>query len=588
MAKIGSIIDGKYEILKEIGHGGMSTVYLAMDTRLNKQWAIKEAKKTANDENNQVVMQSLSSEADLMKKLNYPSFPRIVDIIENEDTICIVEDYVEGESLDKIIERYGAQKEDDVIDWSIQLCDALEYLHTRKHPIVYRDMKPANIRLQPEPKNAIKILDFGIAKELVDEDHGATKAIGTRGYASPEQSIAGHKLDGRSDIYSLGVTMHHLLTAQDPRKILEFKPIREYTHTVTDKTEGLEYIIQKCMRINPADRYQTCGELKYDLQHVTQLTRRYHTEQKRKILIFSTLVCMALLFGIMSFTMYQLGGQSVDEKINEYTKEIQAADIKDDDLNEIFTEAENDLHNQVYQFDFIHEYITKIQEKNQITEQDLNTLNTIIENCSENSFKNSLSTNEDKEKYAQDMMRLAKYLFFEWDDSPATYSSYALKAIQLSKDCVDKDLSGDVAFADEVDCLNSLISAYDSWSSTGNKDGLDDTDGYQKTFDSCLKIFEETNGNISDDTRYWTYTFFDTFTTVDISDNPACLVTNRNYRNTISADELINAYKTIRSGLNEFKQQEKAAELRRRFKDSSQTLAGKKCYNDERIEQVWR
>ena len=130
---IGTVIDGKYEILKQIGKGGMSVVYLAMDTHLNKQWAVKEVQKTASGKNNEVIINSFLTEANLMKRLDHPALPRIVDIIDNGQTIYVVMDYIEGESLDKVLEEYGAQPENEVVNWSVQICDALNYLHSQIH-----------------------------------------------------------------------------------------------------------------------------------------------------------------------------------------------------------------------------------------------------------------------------------------------------------------------------------------------------------------------------------------------------------------------------------------------------------------------
>lgn len=128
MAEIGEIVDGKYEVLSLVGQGGMSRVWLARDMRLNKLWAIKEIGRTAKDANNTVVVQSLIAEANLMKRLDHPALPRIVDIIEDGKTIYVVMDYVEGESLNKVMRRRGhPMDEEDVISWGIQLCDVLSY-----------------------------------------------------------------------------------------------------------------------------------------------------------------------------------------------------------------------------------------------------------------------------------------------------------------------------------------------------------------------------------------------------------------------------------------------------------------------------
>lgn len=125
MTEIGTVIDGKYEVLREIGRGGMSVVYLAMDTHLNKQWAVKEIRKKGSGKNDEIVVNSLLAEANLMKRLDHPALPRIVDIIDNGVTIYVVMDYIEGESLDKILDEYGAQPEDKVINWAMQIADAL-------------------------------------------------------------------------------------------------------------------------------------------------------------------------------------------------------------------------------------------------------------------------------------------------------------------------------------------------------------------------------------------------------------------------------------------------------------------------------
>ena len=131
MAIAGDVIDGKYEILKLIGSGGMSKVYLAMDKRLNKQWAVKEITKRARDMNNEVVIQSAIAEANMIKKLDHPALPRIVDIIENGDMIFVIMDYIEGETLGSVLREQGAQSQELVIEWALQLCEVLDYLHTR-------------------------------------------------------------------------------------------------------------------------------------------------------------------------------------------------------------------------------------------------------------------------------------------------------------------------------------------------------------------------------------------------------------------------------------------------------------------------
>lgn len=313
MTQIGSVIDGKYEILKEIGRGGMSVVYLAMDKRLNKQWAVKEIRKKGSGKNDEIVVNSLLTEANLMKRLDHPSLPRIVDIIDNGITIYIVMDYIEGESLDKILKEYGAQPEELVIGWAKQLCDALGYLHSQKPPVIYRDKKPANVMLKPEGN--IKIIDFGIAREYKELSLADTTVLGTKGYAPPEQYSG--QTDPRSDIFALGMTMHHLLTGVDPRSGEAYAPVRQWN---PDLSEGIELIIDRCVEPAPENRYQSCTDLLYDLEHPELITKGFKKKQKRKLWSFlvSAGLCVAAAIAglIMNAEAVRINNRDYDANIN--------------------------------------------------------------------------------------------------------------------------------------------------------------------------------------------------------------------------------------------------------------------------------
>lgn len=298
MAKIGAIIDGKYEILKQIGMGGMSTVYLAMDQHLNKQWAVKEIRLRADDRESRVIIQSLIAEANLMKKLDHPALPRIVDIIDSRDTIYVIMDYIEGEPLSRILEREGPQPEEDVLEWARQLCDVLSYLHTRKPPVIYRDMKPGNIMIRPDGN--IRLIDFGIAREYKEGKTSDTVALGTKGYAAPEQFGGQGQTDARTDIYSLGVTLYQALTGQTPSEPpYEFYPIRYWDPSLSG---GLEKIIAKCVKPNPQDRYQTCAQLYYALNHYEEEDDVHKAAQRRKLRAFTMAAAGFALFLIMGFS----------------------------------------------------------------------------------------------------------------------------------------------------------------------------------------------------------------------------------------------------------------------------------------------
>lgn len=294
MAQIGQIIDGKYEILTLIGQGGMSKVYLAMDRRLNKQWAVKEIQKRARDKNNEVVVQSAIAEANMIKQLDHSAIVRIVDIIENSEVIYIVEDYIEGETLNAKLEESGAQPQELVVEWAKQICGAFEYLHTRKPPIIYRDMKPSNVMLKPDGN--IKIIDFGIAREYKEQSLADTVSLGTKGYAAPEQFGGKGQTDARTDIYCLGVTLYHLVTGHSPcDPPYEIYPIR-YWNPQLDP--GLEAVIEKCTQLNPADRYQTCAELLFALQHYKENGAAYRAKQKKKLTAFIAVAAACVVFAM--------------------------------------------------------------------------------------------------------------------------------------------------------------------------------------------------------------------------------------------------------------------------------------------------
>ncbi|MDY4489829.1 MAG: serine/threonine-protein kinase [Candidatus Faecousia sp.] len=304
MAVFGQVIDDKYEILKLIGEGGMSKVYLAMDKRLNKSWAVKEIEKKAKDRNNEIVVQSAIAEANMIKQLDNPAIVRIVDIIDNGNVIYIIEDFVEGETLEALLDADGAQPEELVVEWGKQLCEAFDYLHTRTPPIIYRDMKPANVMLTPEGK--LRVIDFGIAREYKEHNLKDTTSLGTRGYAPPEQF--GGKTDARSDIYSLGVTLFQLVTGRDPcLASTELKPVRQIDPKLS---EGIETIIQKCVQHDPANRYQSCVELLYDLEHISEIGAGYRKQQKKKLRTFLTFVIATVLCLIVGVTGTVMRGRT--------------------------------------------------------------------------------------------------------------------------------------------------------------------------------------------------------------------------------------------------------------------------------------
>ena len=280
-----------YEIKSIIGKGGMSTVYLAEHKRLHTRWAVKEVRKQ------QGARFDFLAESNILKRLQHPMLPRIVDIFEDRDCIYIVEDFVEGITLDGLLKQQKKVDEPQGLQWFRDLCGVLAYLHGQQpHPIIYRDMKPSNIMIQPD--GSLKLIDFGIAREYKQESNADTTYIGTKGYAAPEQ-FGKAQTDARTDIYSLGVTMYHLLTGKSPYEPpYQFVPVRQL---VPELSHGIEYILNKCVQSEPADRYQTVDELVDELDHIYRFDRAWQKYQNAKrIRVVVVTVMLIASVGLMA------------------------------------------------------------------------------------------------------------------------------------------------------------------------------------------------------------------------------------------------------------------------------------------------
>lgn len=302
MLKEGDVLNSRYKVQQLIGKGGMSSVYLATDMNLhNKLWAVKEVNKNATDQAGRPIEQSLATEANLLSKLDHPMIVNIADIITTDKYIYVVMDYVEGKSLDKVVREEGPQSEEDVQNWMIQICDALDYLHKQDPPIIYRDMKPSNIMLRPD--GYVKLIDLGVAREYKDQSRKDTIAFGTEGYAPPEQ-YGKAQTDPRADIYALGATMWHLLSGEAPQEY----PLPDIRTKNPKVREGFAHVIvPKCCQLEREARYQNCDELVADLEVYHELTRSYYNEQKRKVDTFTRLLVAGLACLVAGFICFQVG-----------------------------------------------------------------------------------------------------------------------------------------------------------------------------------------------------------------------------------------------------------------------------------------
>lgn len=283
-------IDSRYETLKLINTGGMSSqIYLALDRKLNRQWAIKKVRKDSSE-----TSAMLMAEADIMKSLDHPMLPRIVSIEEDRDYFYIVMDFIQGENLKTVLRAEGPQDQDTVVGWGVRLCDVLSYLHSKG--IIYRDMKPANIMLTPDGN--IKLIDFGIAREYKAGASEDTTALGTEGYAAPEQYEGqGGQTDARTDVYGMGITLFQLLTNVNPVTYKE----NVYSIRLQNPklSSGLDKVILKATNRDPNKRFQTAAELKNALLNYRKLDDKYIEKKKRIVKQFlylsgSAVVCFAL------------------------------------------------------------------------------------------------------------------------------------------------------------------------------------------------------------------------------------------------------------------------------------------------------
>lgn len=331
------IIAGTYEILYELGSGGGGIVYLGRHLRLGKQIVLKADKRKLN-----ASAESLRREVDALKNLSHTYIPQVYDFVVEGEDVYTVMDYIEGESLDKALEKGVRVRQSTVITWACQLLEALHYLHSQPpHGILHADIKPSNIMLTPQ--GDIRLIDFNIALALGEE--GAVRVGSSRGYASPEHygidyragaathfdandvetqftaetpetqysqhshsgthetgsSKAQVLLDVRSDIYSLGATLYHLLCGRrpDPNAVMVAPLTTEYV------SPQISAIIAKAMAPNPAQRYQTAAEMLYALRHLYEGDVRIQKFRRHAKITAAALGTLFLLGGWVTFSGLQ-------------------------------------------------------------------------------------------------------------------------------------------------------------------------------------------------------------------------------------------------------------------------------------------
>ena len=256
-----TVLQNRYEIVSVHGVGGMSSVYQARDLRftaVEKIVAVKEMSNVAPDPRlRRLGIQNFEREANILAALSHASIPKIFDFFTEGQRSYLVMEFVEGKTLEDLLEENGQPiAQEDVADWGIQICDVLAYLHGHTPPVIYRDIKPGNLMLRHDGR--IMVIDFGIAKVFEHGQRGTM--IGTEGYSPPEQYRGA--AEPRGDLYAVAATLHHLLTARDPRLEPPFtfheRPIRMFNSHVSPE---LEAVVMRALAYDVQERFASATEM---------------------------------------------------------------------------------------------------------------------------------------------------------------------------------------------------------------------------------------------------------------------------------------------------------------------------------------
>jgi eukaryotic-like serine/threonine-protein kinase len=264
----GSVLNSRYEIVRRIGGGGMGAVYLAKDRNLgDAPRAVKEMVEAHLDPAlHEKAIGDFKRESLLLTSLEHPSIPTIYDYFYDDQLsrFYLVMKFISGGDLASRLRNAPGGRVDErtVADWGMQTADVLHYLHSRPKPIIYRDLKPANLMIDGNTSR-IMLIDFGIARWVKQEEKGVT-AVGTMGYAPPE--LFGGRVEPRSDVYSLGATMFHLLTGSDPQDnpllIFDFTKNPRPRQIAPSISSEMEMILMRAVEYKPEDRFHSAGQMR--------------------------------------------------------------------------------------------------------------------------------------------------------------------------------------------------------------------------------------------------------------------------------------------------------------------------------------
>lgn len=272
------IVRNKYEIMKEIGEGATGCVYLARDLHVNRPVAVKRMER----------LSEIRKEMELLKELKHQGLPEVYDYFEEDGMGYLVMEYVDGITLKKYLEQNGVPETEQALQWMKELADILSYLHEKHPPIIYRDLKPANIMLMED--GTLRLIDLGGAFLRSHDGNEDRISIGTPGYSAPEQWNGIH-VDAQCDVYSFGAVFHELLTGVSPLKPpYERRPVRQYDRALPTM---LERVICQCTKENPKERYANMTQVKEVLEDCLAGKKGRRLRYRTKELVFAALLSVA-------------------------------------------------------------------------------------------------------------------------------------------------------------------------------------------------------------------------------------------------------------------------------------------------------
>jgi serine/threonine protein kinase len=280
------VLQNRWQLIEQLGQGGMGTVYKAYDLRLSNRLCVVKKLRVDffKEEDRNKALSFFEREKAVLSALKHPNIVLIHDYFEDCGNYYLVMEYVDGDNLqERLLQRGKPFNEDDVTKWACEICDVLEYLHSHHPPVIYRDLKPSNIML--DTADDIKLVDFGIARpyrENADNTH-----VVSGGYSPPEQYWGG--ADTRSDLYALGATMHFLLTGAEPLALQTSSPAK-INSQVSEKTDR---IVQRLTSQDVSLRYQSATQVKEALKSKV-ISRKFPISLIAAGIVFCVLILVAL------------------------------------------------------------------------------------------------------------------------------------------------------------------------------------------------------------------------------------------------------------------------------------------------------